>query len=64
MANLFEQVNKGINTAKGLVSETTNSVRKVAGQFFDSVSTDIGLGKKQRLANSDQLNKKMNMKLA
>ena len=56
MANLFEQ---GINTAKGIVSETTNSVRKVAGQFFDSVSTDIGLGKKQRIANSEQLGKEL-----
>ena len=54
--NLFA---KGINTAKGLVSDTTNSMRKLGGQFFDSVSTDIGLGKKQRLANSDQLGKEL-----
>jgi len=59
MSDLFSSIANTVNKASELGANTVSQARKVAGQFFDSVSTDIGLGKKQRLANSDQLGKEL-----
>lgn len=59
MTNLFSSIANTVNKASELGANTVSQARKVAGQMFDSISTDIGVGKKQRLANSDQLNKEL-----
>jgi len=58
-SNLFSAVTDGASKLVGAVSSTISQVSKATGKVFDSITSDIGVGKATRLANSTQLGKEL-----
>tara|TARA_B110000438_G_scaffold303737_1_gene366873 strand:- start:692 stop:1657 length:966 start_codon:yes stop_codon:yes gene_type:complete len=59
MNDLIDSATKAASNLVGAASSTIAGAGKALGNAFDSITSDLGVGKATRLANSDQLGKEL-----